>query len=328
MHTRRAHTVPLQHLTHSRLVGLGALKDEPGSLAEEGVEEVDRCREAVECDGDATVAAEGHLQHCGDQPAVRSVVARGDEPLLNQLLHRVEGVLQRCSIDVRALVADLSVAVGEAAAAQTPAPQVQVDQQQHTITAALEVGHDGQVDVGARRIHRYRQLAGGLDRLLRYGVARGHGQTVFASIDGHADLNHEVREGLGSVVHIRRLALHLCGPHPVARCLDVLDSRHLGPHEVSQRLSACQPAHGGTVEEALDGLLADGRRATCRAEMALGNHCHIGESQLQRPDALLLCDEARDGPVDFVGEEPLRPHGAEPQHTVKRTHDRHISREL
>ena len=76
----------------------------------------------------------------------------------------------------------------------------------------------------------------------------------------------------GRIVHRHALALHLGRVHPVHRGAHVGQARRARPHQVGQRLAQRQPRHGGGVDEAFDGLLADGGGEAGQVLVRLGEH--------------------------------------------------------
>mmetsp|Transcript_82949 Transcript_82949/g.179067 ORF Transcript_82949/g.179067 Transcript_82949/m.179067 type:complete len:1004 (+) Transcript_82949:3602-6613(+) len=307
------------------LVGLGELRpvhlvDDAGRLAEE----LRKHRLAVrrgQLERDADAPGEGHLQHRGDEAAVRPVVAGGEQAGLQQGLRRVEGRLQLRDVDVgRVAGAGLADDLREGRAAERGLPGADVHEEQHALALRLEVRRHLHAHVRHRRIGGHHELAGTLHRLgaavLRH--ARRHGERVLAAVDGHAELDAHGTDGLGGVVHLRALALQLRGPHPVARGLDGLQRGDRHPHEVGDGLGDRQARHGlvvlGVAAQALHGRLAESCHAAGVAHHALGDHGEVRERGLQRPDALLLRHEARHGAVDLVREEALRADGHEAQH--------------
>ena len=70
-------------------------------------------------------------------------------------------------------------------------------------------------------------------------------------------------------------------------------------------------------DHALDGLLADARGAAGDPVVGLRDDADVRDRYLQRPDALLLRDEAGDGPVHLGGQEALAAHRRKAEDAVE-----------
>ena len=227
-----------------------------------------------EFDIDAAVAGKGHLEQGGHETAVGAIVAGGDDPLGEQRLDRVEGAAEELDIvDIGALVADLTPDLGQGRAAETVAAAAEIDKEQPAASRELEIRRHGAGDVGAGAVGRDHQRARGFDGLA-VGRQGGHGDGVLAAVDGDPEGRHHVAHGLGGVVQGRALAGELGRPHPVGRAAHVFERGDLRPHQIGQGLAHREPCHGRGIEQALDGLFADGggaaggRRGGCRATTA------------------------------------------------------------
>mmetsp|Transcript_1465 Transcript_1465/g.4241 ORF Transcript_1465/g.4241 Transcript_1465/m.4241 type:complete len:380 (+) Transcript_1465:934-2073(+) len=233
-------------------------------------------------------------------------MAGADLAGVNQRLRGVEGGLQDLGVHVGGHVAKLSKRLGQRGAAQAAVALAEVHQQQLAGAGELEVGGHGLGDVLCHGVCGDHNVSGGHDTL---AVASSrHGEGVLAAVDGDLKVDHAVTQSHSGVPHVHALGLHLGSMHPVDRGFNVAQGGDLCPHQVSERLTHRQAGHGGMVDEALDGLLADGGGQAAQAAVGLGHDGAVGDGEKHGAHALLLCHEASDRAVHLGGQEALAAH--------------------
>ena len=253
-------------------------------------------------------------------------MAGEDHAALNQILGDGEGRLE----GGRPLphrhggrhVGELVVHLGERGASHAcggvHAAPTEVDEEDARVAVVdgeLEVGGDGERDVGAGGVEGDRHGARRLDHLpVRLGR---HGETVFAAVHGDTESDHGIGHRLDRIEHGRPLARQLRRPHPIRTALHLLQRAHLGPHQVRDRLPHRHRRPRRGVHQPFNGRFPDRRGAPRDTDVTLSHDGDVGEGDVERPHALLLGHHAGHAAVDFDREEALRSDGEEAEDTVE-----------
>ncbi len=215
----------------------------------------------VQLDADATAAGKGHFTDRDEQPTVGTVMIGQQLLIPVHLLDQLEEALEGLRIDqIRAMVTQLPVDLGQRRGAQSVLPLTQVDQDQVRIAqvgsqlrsqGAAHIADRGKGGDDQRQRRGHRPL---FALLLPDGLHR-HG--VFADRDGdpqgrtklHAHRPHGFVEfGILAVVPGRR--------HPVGGEFDVTEPVDTGGRDVGQRLADGHAPGGRPVDQRQGGTLA------------------------------------------------------------------------
>ena len=257
-----------------------------------------------------------------DETSVAPIVPRPDASRGKERLGHLERVLQPGGVvQVRRVVSELLEDLGQRGAPQALPPGAQVHEQQSGVPGSLEVRRHDLADVGAGRVGRDDERAGGLHGLVAALAIRRQGrhrEAVLPAVDCDAELDHHVAHRLRRVVQRGPLPGELRRPHPVGRAPDVSQAAQPGPDDVRERLADGHAGHGPGVHEPLHRLLADRGGGSRRVEVALRDHGDVGDGELQRPAALLPSDQPRHASVHLGREEALGTHRDEAEHALQR----------
>jgi len=184
----------------------------------------------------------------------------------------------------------------------------EVHDQEPAAPGAPEIGGHRLPDVRARDVGRDDEAARRLHGLVAAPAVRRecrHRDAVLAAVHGDAEGHHDVVHRDGGVEECRPLARQLGRPHPVPAALHVGEGAHPRPDELgAPRLRSAAPC--GRVDQSLIGCspMAWPRRDT---EVALRHDRDIGHGQLERPQALLAGQQARDAAVHLGRQERFDP---------------------
>ena len=178
---------------------------------------------------------ERHLDDGGGEPSVRNVVTRGDESLVHAKLSRLPSLLKvGAVVHVRACVAHLVERLREGATAEPALGLRAAEFDEHELADAgeLEIGRDRLGDVRDGYVTRHHDGPGSLDNLA--AGARRHGQRILPAVDRDVKLAHRRAQGFARVEHVRAVTRQLRCVHPVARVLDILQTRGVCEDEVGE----------------------------------------------------------------------------------------------
>mmetsp|Transcript_119498 Transcript_119498/g.300405 ORF Transcript_119498/g.300405 Transcript_119498/m.300405 type:complete len:246 (-) Transcript_119498:454-1191(-) len=190
-----------------------------------------------------------------------------------------------------------------------------IHEEENTFALRLKVGGNLDPHVWHRSISADDQLPRALRCLSPAARQRHtgcHRQGILAAINADAEVNHDVAQSLGCVVHLRPLTFQFRRPHPVARCLHRVEGGNLHPDQVCESLRDRKASHrsaaGRIPRQTLERLFAHGSGSACETHRALRDQCKIGQGRVQRAHALLLSNQPGNRTIHLVGQESLRAH--------------------